>query len=116
METKLSSILKKIENSKLYEVYSPSEEAENYGRVHRGKYDSREIRNILMSYFLIGDITEETLKSLRVLIDKAKDEDILEFLRNQGDTVVEPISSSRDDMHSLYVHDIDEEHGFDGGW
>lgn len=116
METRLSSVLKKIENSKLYEVYSPSEEAENYGRVHRGKYDSREIRNILMSYFLIGDITKETLRNLRVLIDKAKDEDILEFLRNQGDTVAEPISSSRDDMHSLCVHDMDEEHGFDDGW
>ena len=75
-----------------WEVYSPSEETEElekYGRkVHRSKFNSSEIRNIMMSYFN-GLSVQDIYDSIRQHIDAMPDEWVVEFLQNQGDTVVE---------------------------
>lgn len=73
----------------LYAVYSPSEEASE-PNVHRGEYDAEGIRNIMMSYFMHRDI-KSVFDALREYIDKMPDEWVIEFLRHQGDTVVEPV-------------------------
>ena len=84
----------------LYAVYSPSEEASE-PNVHRGKYDAEGIRNIMMSYFMHKDI-KSVFDTLREYIDKMPDEWVIEFLRHQGDTVVEPVkikeSLTKDDF------------------
>ena len=84
----------------LYAVYSPSEEASE-PNVHRGKYDAEGVRNIMMSYFMHKDI-KSVFDTLREYIDKMPDEWVIEFLRHQGDTVVEPIkikeSLTKDDF------------------
>ena len=84
----------------LYAVYSPSEEASE-PNVHRGKYDAEGIRNIMMSYFMHRDI-KNVFDALREYIDKMPDEWVIEFLRHQGDTVVEPVkikeSLTKDDF------------------
>ena len=84
----------------LYAVYSPSEEASE-PNVHRGEYDAEGIRNIMMSYFMHRDI-KNVFDALREYIDKMPDEWVIEFLRHQGDTVVEPVkikeSLTKDDF------------------
>ena len=74
-----------------WEVYSPKEEEENPGMSeHRPKFNSREIRNIMMSYFMYKD-SGPILDVLRDYIDKMPDEWVAEFLRHQEDTVVEKV-------------------------
>lgn len=69
-----------------WEVYSPTEEEENPG-LNRAKFNSNDIRNIMMSYF-IGKDAQDVLDKVRQFIDKMPDEWIVEFLRNQDDTEV----------------------------
>lgn len=76
-------------NEAFYAVYSPSEEASE-PNVGRSTFDSRGIRNIMMSYFLQKPF-ENTEEALRHYIDEMPDEWVIEFLRNQGDTVVEEV-------------------------
>ena len=74
-----------------WEVYSPKEEAENPGlSEHRSKFNSREIRNIMMSYFMYNEL-QKVYDALREHIDKMPDEWVAEFLRHQEDTVVEKV-------------------------
>lgn len=85
----------------LYQVYSPSEEKEELEttgkEVYRGEYNGKEIRNIMMSYFLHKDF-KDTEEAIRHYIDKMPDEWVVEFLRNQGDTVVEPVVESLNEV------------------
>lgn len=73
----------------LYTVYSPAEEASE-PNVSRSKFDAEGIRNIMMSYFMRKDV-KDIYETLRNYIDKMPDEWVCEFLRHQGDTVVEPV-------------------------
>ena len=84
LNRKLSSLLEE------YEVYSPSEEASE-PNVHRSKFGSKEIRNIMMSYFM-GNEVQDVYNNIRDHIDKMSDEWVIEFLKNQGDTQVNKIS------------------------
>ena len=74
-----------------WEVYSPKEEEENPGMSeHRPKFDSTDIRNIMMSYFMYNE-PQQIYDVLREHIDKMPDEWVVEFLRHQDDTVVERV-------------------------
>lgn len=76
-----------------YEVYSPSEEeyeAKLGNKVHRSKFNSSEIRNIMMSYFN-GLSVQDVYDSIREHIDAMPDEWVIEFLTHQGDTKVNKI-------------------------
>lgn len=79
-----------------YWVYSPEEEASE-PNVGRSKFDSKGIRNIMMSYFLHKDFND-ALDAIRYYIDKMPDEWVIEFLKNQGDTVVEPVVESLNEV------------------
>ena len=80
----------------LYAVYSPSEEASE-PNVHRSKFDGEGIRNIMMSYFMHKDI-KDVFSAIREYIDKMPDEWVIEFLRHQGDTVVEPVNEMKESL------------------
>lgn len=84
LNRELSSLLEE------YEVYSPSEESSEEN-VHRSKFDSKGIRNIMMSYFM-GNEVQDVYNNIRNHIDKMSDEWVIEFLKNQGDTQVNKIS------------------------
>jgi hypothetical protein len=113
METKLSSVLRKIENSKKFYVEAPHEPWE---QVTQQTYDREQLINMIMADFVMGDgySKQDILDTVRETLRKLSDNTLSKVLEEAVGYKVTP--ASRDDMHSLCVHDMDEEHGFDDGW
>ena len=89
--SKARELVRQIDET-FYQVYSPSEEASE-PNVSRSKFDAEGIRNIMMSYFIKKD-TKDMYNTLRNYINEMPDEWVCEFLRHQGDTVVESVTET----------------------